>query len=423
MSATVSILKPTDMSLPPAPVFGSQDGPRTKTTESGKEAMPEPPTVDLSVLNIRQLMRSQRYQRRKTHVAQENLTRLQTAAARTVRLACAARSAHRTFAECIRLEDKSNFANLLYAFHDASDACFFPADPAELDLQDMPLAGPGISFLDGLSSSSRGVVLDLLSKLRYDGAFIADRLSSLTQSEATALLSHRSNPRFTETSIFGGMSKLSPRASSALGPLVDSQMELLASQSFGSPLEMLIYLPRSITKVDPGEDDLSTDIWAQVCARMITDRSPVCEKILSAVFDVFARMCPWPGKERLEVWILQTLQQGAFLLEAPPPRTFRARMEGEKDGGDEYDARKEAFYSTAAQSLLELLADPSGASVLPPGALQICRATSSNLQATPELQNDYSHAVLLKWLTSDFLMDAIVAPEVRRITKHVIRHY
>jgi hypothetical protein len=376
--------------------------------------MPQPPAVDLSILNIGQLMRSQRYHRRKTHVAQENLTRLQTAAARTVRLACAARSAHRTFAECIRLEDKSNFANLLYAFHDASDACFFPADPAELDLQDMPLVGPGISFLDGLSSPSRGVVVDLLSKSRYDGAFIADRLSSLTQSEATALLSHRSNPRSTETSIFGGMSKLSPRASSALGPLVDSQMELLASQGFGSPLEMLIYLPRSVTKADPGEDDLSTDVWAQVCARMITNRSPVCEKILSAVFDVFARMCPWPGKERLEVWILQTLQQGAFLLEAPPPRTFRARMEGEKDGGDEYEARKDAFYATAAQSLLELLADPMGASVLPPGALRICRATSSNLQATPESQNDYSHAVLLKWLTSDFLMDAIVAPEVRR---------
>jgi hypothetical protein len=199
-------------------------------------------------------------------------------------------------------------------------------------------------------------------------------------------------------------------------------MELLASQGFGSPLEMLIYVPRSVTKTDPGEDDMSTEVWSHVCARMITDRNPVCERFLSTVFDVFARMCPWPGKERLEVWMLQTLQQGAFLLEGPPPRTFRARMEGEKDGGDEYDARKDAFYSKSAQSLLELLADPNGASVLPPGALRICRATSSNLQASPELQHDYSHAVLLKWLTSDFLIDAIVAPEVSEAFIHVLLH-
>lgn len=427
---TLPMPAPKVVTSPPPPPPRPAVAPLTKTTtDSQDSSRTQVPTLSEaarpigSLVEISRLLRLQRYHQRRSLVAQEKLGRLQVAAARTVRLACAARSVQQTFAECIRLEDRTSFANLLNAFHDAADACLSPDDSGSLEMEDLSpgSAGPAASFIDGLSLPSQTAILELLSKLRYDGSFLANRLDSLTQREILALLPDRTKSRSNE-SIVSGPNRNSARFSRPMGFLVDSQVELLASQGFGSPLETLICAPRSITKSDPVRETQSTEIWAQVCAQLIVNQKPGSEKLVPAIFDIFAGQSAWSGKERLEMWILQTLQRGSFILEPPDKQTFAAWMGGREGAASNSEARLELFFTKAVESLLDLLADSTGASVIPPGALRLSHAISHALHERPRHQHAFPQFVLKQWLLPSFLVDAITIPEVcsLRCSSHLI---
>lgn len=367
----------------------------------------------ISLADVCRSVHLRRHQQRKSCLAQESLIQHQVAAARAIRLSCAARSIQHTLAGCLRLDDRASFANLLCAFHDASDACFFPndLDASEADAGSTLQPAFVDSFLDGLSSTSTGVVLDILSRVRYNAAFLTERLFCLTQKEMISLLPDRSyNPA--NDSIFGEVPRVHARKSNPLSLLVDSQMEVLSSQRFESALEALIYVPRSVTRADSREDELSVRIWAHVCARLIAGQKQGSERLVPAVWDIFAGMLPWPGRDRLEIWVLQTLRNGQFLLEPSTRKTFRDHLEARVEGPSEQEIRSEAFFTRAVESLLDLLSDTDDASVIPPGALRLCQAISEELSISPGHQNAFPSSVITRWLFGSFLLDIITTPEV-----------
>lgn len=359
------------------------------------------------------MLRLQRYQKRRCHHAQENLHFLQIAAARTARLVRATRSVQHTLAECIRSEDKPSFVSLLHAFQDACDDSLRPTSAAILETESASASDfrPTMSFLDELSPPSRASILDLLGKLRYNGNFLANQLLSLTQKEILALLPDRSVPRSNE-SVLGSHSGTNSRSSRPLGFVVDAQVDTLSSFAYGSPLEALVFAVRGLSNTGSAEDDRGTDIWATVCAKLFSGGKAGSERLLPAIFDIWTSLLPWPGKSRLEVWILQTLQSGAFLLDHPVKQTFRARVEGRSDISADEELRAEQFYNHAADSLLELLGEHSGASVLPPGALKMCHVLIEKLAESPGHQRSLPHFVATRWLFSTFIMDAVTLPEV-----------
>ena len=366
------------------------------------------PVVPLSELT--RLLRLQRYQKRRCYQAEENLHHLHIAAARTSRLARAARTVQHTLAECIRAEDKASFANLLHAFRDACDDCLRP--PASE--ADAGIASEGrrtTSVLDNLSSASRASVLDFLSKIRNDGNFIADRLKLLTHKELIALLPDRSTPR-SHDSIFAGSTRSLSRVSKPLGYAVDAQVDLLSSNAYNSPLEALIFSTHGLSKAGNVELDRATDIWAVVSANLISEQKPGSERLVPAVLDIWTHLLPWPGKDRLQVWILQTLQQGAFLLDQPSKQSFKARVEGRPNISPEDEQRTDSFYAQAAESLLDLFADQNGATVIPPGALKMCHAIWTQLSDSPRHQGVLPQFLMTRWLFSTFVMDAVTLPEV-----------
>jgi len=129
------------------------------------------------------------------------------------------------------------------------------------------------------------------------------------------------------------------------------------------------------------------------------------------VLDTWASFGPWPGKDRLELWLLQTLQRGAFLLEQPAKATFRARMDGREELSADESLRMETFYTEATETLLDLLADGSGASVIPPNVLNMCHAIHDKLRSSPKHQRQFPQFVLTRWLFSPFFHDMITLPE------------
>ncbi|RMX71249.1 hypothetical protein D0869_15826, partial [Hortaea werneckii] len=76
------------------------------------------------------------------------------------------------------------------------------------------------------------------------------------------------------------------------------------------------------------------------------------------------------------------------------------------------EKKSEEFYSQATDALLELLADPSNASVIPNKALEMCRAIWTKLQTSPGHQRGFPHFILTRWLFSSFLVQVVTLPEV-----------
>lgn len=394
-----------------------QHSPDTFPPEAVPLVLPEVNTDKVTPVNeIIRLLRLQKYHQRRSRHAEDSLHRLQTAAARTYRLACAARSAQHTLAECIKSEDKTSFVNLLHAFHDASEGCLAPPT-TEAGCTSQTSSH---SFMDSISTSARTPILDLLTKIRYDGTFIANRLDSLSQRELVDLISDHGACRQGD-SVFGSSARWSPRTSKPLGFVVDAHVDMVSSYSYGNALETLICGVRGLGNSGNLEQERSTKVWATVCAKLLAKQKPGSEKLVPAVLDIWASSISWPGKDRLELWILKTLQEGFFLLDQPSRQTFRARVEGRSEIPPEDEIRAEAFYTRAVDSLLGLLGDRSGPSVIPPGAIAMCRAIGDELADSPGHQRNLPQFIITRWLCSSFLVDALTVPEVR-ISSAVVHH-
>ena len=397
--------------------YGSE--PQVSPKELPREPTSSPNTIQdnsswatPSLADLSHLLRLEKYQSRRCRRAQNRLYQVHTAAARTRRLIHTARSVHRTLAECIKSEDKPSFVNLFNAFRDALSDC------SELNhgcpdgdcIDDGDHSGYPSSFVDGLPTGCRHALLSFLTKTRQDGKFIADRLAALTHKELVTLLPEKGLPKSSD-SVFGYSPRTSSRTSRHLGFIVDGQTELLSSLEFSSPLETLVHSVREIFCDSLQHDGFATDVWATACARLIAEQKPGMEKLVPAVVDLWASSSSWPGKDRLEIWISQTLQNGLFLLEQPSKQSFRLRVQGRQEPPVEDHVRAEKFYSEAVISLLALLGDPNGASVIPEGALDFCRATCHRLRQNSGHQLAFPSFIITRWLFSSFIPDAVTLPE------------
>lgn len=382
----------------PGPTIPSEDVP----SSHGPATLP-------SLDALTYLHRLERYQARKCKQIQHELHQSQIAGARASRLAHTARLVQRTLAECIRSEDKHSFVNLSNALHDALDGidATSPADQTKETENVRPVDYPN-SFLDALPTESRVVMLDFLSKVRHDGDFVADRLSALTHKELVSLLPEK--VRSTD-SIFGSSPRTSSRTSKHLGFVADGQTELLSSFEYGSPLETLILSTRGISHPSLVSDSTATDMWSTICARLILEQKPGFERFVPAVINIWAMSSPWPGAERLSMWISQVLQEGIFLLELPNKQTFRLRAQGLVESNADNEASVGQYFASCVNSLLSLLCNPASPSVIPDGAVNLCRAIFRKLHPSQQHQQAFPNFVLTRWVVSSFLPDAITLPE------------
>lgn len=410
-----ALMDSSDGNAPVHPERDTSEHPAGELPPASETVDLAPQDMELPAPTLRELieqLRSQKYHRQRGEQAQQSLRSLQVAAVRTARLARSARTAHHTLAECIKAEDKTGFLNLWNTLQDACDDCSNLVSSSGLNSEAEALAhSRSSSFFEDVSPNAQTTILTILTKLRNDENFITHRLGELSPKELTGLLpdSHRSR---STGSVMGGSIRSGHGTHRPLGFIVDAQVEEITSRNFNSPLEALVFLPSGLADSDAIEYERMTEVWASVGANFISQMKPGRERLVSALLDLWAAMQPWPGKDRLALWLLQTLQRGTFILDQPTKQTFRARVEGRPEVPVEEEIRTERFVSDAADSLLALLSDPAGASVLPSGALQMCNAMSAKLKDMPTHQNTL-HLIMTGWVFSTFLVDATSLPEVR----------
>lgn len=377
---------------------------------SGQESVPpSAPVPDL--MEISHLLRQAKYYEQRRVQTQRHFHRLQTATSMTQRLAIASRHVRRTLAECLRSEDKHSFAHMFNTFQMACEQ--LPGLPLveSLDLEsELSLTESlSCSFLEVLSHSSRETTIKLLTRLRYDKHFVADRVALLSHKELMAMLSDGTSSRRAE-SVLGGSQRASTRSAKPLGFVVDRVVDDISTASYRSPLETLVHLHNPTGEGSPAHAR-STEMWAHVAGRLISERKPGGDRLTSTLLDIWSFHGDWVGKNRLRTWMLHTLRRGHFILEQPSRQSFRMRVQGQVDLSAEETARTEAFYKDSVDQLLELLGDSNGASAVPDTALDFTLAIHDSLDGSPNHQRDLPSFVTTRWLFGSFLMNLIVLPE------------
>ncbi|KAK4565789.1 hypothetical protein LTR86_003638 [Recurvomyces mirabilis] len=384
----------------------AKDPSRLKSVEELDVKSMLPTTLFPDLEEVARILRLEKYQRRRCRQLQGELKRLQIATARTARLVQATDLTLQTLAECVRCEDKSSFTNLFNAFRNAIDKAGGPP-------QDFLDEGrPEPTFLDQLPKPSQDMLIDVIQEVRSNGDFLADRLAFLNQKEILALLPDRGLAKSTG-SVFESSASSWIRASRQIGFAVDSQIDSLATQCYGSPLETLIYSSRGFSGTSFFVESQSLDVWSTVSARLLLEKRPCSDSLVLAVLDTWAAGGPWTGQAKLELWLLQTLQAGAFLLDQPSKQSFQVRMQPRSGVLHEDEVRAEAFYAQAVLRLLEVISQDIDDMLIPKPALAMVHAIKGKMPATGTHHHDLACFIISRWLLSSYLSEAIVLPEAR----------
>ncbi|TKA79861.1 hypothetical protein B0A49_01569 [Cryomyces minteri] len=203
----------------------------------------------------------------------------------------------------------------------------------------------------------RRILLEFISEIRNNPEFFADRIANLSQQQLASFMSFRQS----------------------LDP-IDS---VIAHTAPG----------KATSGSNSTEDFRRTDTWATACAKIITQQKLGSDKFIMMVLDAWAGMREWSGKAGLDLFLMEVLQHGAFLLERDGNVSVRhgsqtAAMPPTKD-----TPTADELFDKATMRLFEVLGAESGAGGIPNGALEIGSAI----------------------FFSSFLLSAIIYPETQGI--------
>lgn len=375
------------------------------------------PTSATSLAELAHLIRLQGYQeQRKTH-SRVRLHRWLVSSALSARLVHCGELAYRTLVDNFRSDDKKSFATLYNAVNDVRNSCDATRRYALLE-PDLEFGktksiksdkSPSFStFLNEVPSQILDDLLGFISEIRTNPDFLATRILSLSQQELASLTSFRQalDPIDSVMAMQARGKAVGTQKPTAQGP---SPVERLLSFQRHDPFAALIYtIFANSSGPDSAEDLRRTDAWATTCAKMIVDSKQGTEKFIKSVLDVFAGMREWPGKANLELYLMQVLQDGQFLLE-------RAEEQSARPGTQPVTAKDtiatDEFFDRAVKRLFEVVDDEPSAGGIPEGVLEIGNAILRKLDEAKGLRKGAQNFFVSRWLFSTFLLNAIIHPE------------
>ncbi|KNG51826.1 hypothetical protein TW65_01018 [Stemphylium lycopersici] len=391
-----------------------------------------PPSAT-SLAELAHLIRLQGYQeQRKTH-ARVRLHRWLVSSALSARLVHCGELAYRTLVDNFRSDDKKSFSSLYNALNDVRNSCDATRQYAllEPDLEfgksksmasEKPLSAS--TFLNDVPSKILDHLFDFISEIRTNPEFLATRISTLSQQELTAITSFRQ-----------AMDPIdSVMAMQARGRNVGSQkaqqqganpIERLLSFQRHDPLSALIYtIFANSSGPDSAEDLRRTDVWATVCAKLIKD-TKISHNFIRTILDVWAGMREWPGKANLELYLMQTLQDGQFLLEKAEESGVRSASQPVPRSTKDTIAADE-FFDRAVKRLFEVVDDEPSAGGIPEGVLEIGNAILRKLNEENERgarkasQNFFTHGIMIGHHISEHARQKILKEIAIRAQKQVL---
>ncbi|KFY32017.1 hypothetical protein V493_00609 [Pseudogymnoascus sp. VKM F-4281 (FW-2241)] len=449
-SPYASFLRPADQGI--HDTNAQEDATKTPSAETSKSPSPnlhkplledvsQYTTIDMrdaaieanstTLEELAHLVRLSTYQERKRRQTRVRLQRSLVSTALSARLARCGELAHRTLVDSFRSDDKKTFATLNNAIHDVSNSCDATRRFAALE-PDPDIGQPGHgrpdepgtywTFMHEIPTQTRDTLLNFLTQIRTNPEYLATRICALTPSELTALtvfhqglepvdsvLPFHTRPR-------GQASSLNRTSAHAPSPV-----ERLLSFQRHDPLSALIHTCfANSAGPDSTEHLRRTEIWATVCARLISTENKIAiDPFICSVLNIWTAMREWSGRSNLEWYLMKILEDGAFIVEKSEGQSG-IRAHGEPRNVKDSIAAEE-FFDSAIKGLFEIVDDP-GAEGIPESVLELGNAILRKLD--PRKHGATKRFLVSKWLFLDFLLNAIVHPESHgMMTEYHISEY
>ncbi|KAJ5958436.1 uncharacterized protein N7479_005586 [Penicillium vulpinum] len=322
-------------------------------------------------------------------------------------------TAQRGLVEALRHDDKASFVALYHTLQDLQESCSSPApNDGQTDSVDgEPSLGTDIGrfpdFLHQLSPQSRTDFLEILRLVRSDPQFLVDRLQSLSASQLAAFTSS-ATALDTNDSAFPSTSRA--RAQTFINRS-QAQSAAFKDNAYAfertDPLSILLFNVFA-APLDPEspESRLRTEVWSSVCAQLISDGSSRYNPLIGQILSSWTTGSTWKARPKFELYLMDILQTGAFLLEpiATPPGLDFAM--------DSLDPMRtdvaEEFFASAVDDLFRVLDDPDAG--FPHAVLQFAKAVLRKLD-NPESRSRFLEFLFLQWFFPKFLHRALTYPE------------
>ncbi|KAJ5104697.1 hypothetical protein NUU61_002044 [Penicillium alfredii] len=322
----------------------------------------------------------------------------------------------RGLVEALKHDDKVNFAALYHTLHDLQESCGAAVrrdDPQDWD-DERKLSSSSEAELDRspdffhqLSPQSRTDLLEILRLVRSDPQFLVDRLRSLSSAQLTAFTSPATvldsgDPAFSSSSRARNQAFLS-RNQAQSASFKDhayalertDPLSILLCNVFAAPLDP-----------ETPESRLRVDVWSSVCAQLMSHGSSRYYPLIGQILSSWATGSTWKARPKFELYLMDILQTGAFLLEhidTPAGLDFAS---------DALDPLRtdvaEEFFASAVDDLFQVLDDPDGG--FPRAVLQFAKAVLRKLDQ-PEVRSRFLEFLFVQWFFSKFLYGALTYPE------------
>lgn len=388
----------------------------TNSMDSLQAAMPAAPTEDAPQVSFEDFAaryrQSQRKQAQRTRL-EKRLRATKVSIGVSARMIRVGATTQRGLVEALKNDDKVNFVALYHTLHDIQESCGSPArcDDSEDDPASSPNSDVDRSpdFFYQLSPQSRSDLLEILRLVRSDPQFLVDRLRSLTSSQLAALISPVST-----------LDSGDPALPSASRPRGQSSFTRNQAQSISfkdhayafertDPLSALLYnVFAAPLEPESPESRLRVEVWSSVCAQLILHGSSKYYPLIGQILSSWAAGSSWKARPKFELYLMDILQTGAFLLEHIDT-PFGVDFAPETMDPLRTDVAEE-FFASAVEDLFRVLDDPDGG--FPRAVLQFSKAVLRKLDHY-ETRSRFLEFLFVQWFFSKFLYGALTYPEVR----------
>ena len=270
------------------------------------------------------------------------------------------------------------------------------------------------SWVYRLSPRSRNSALQLLQKIRTTPAFLANRISALPYSQISSL-GGSDYQQATAESVF----KVQKHGLGGSPSPWDPRKYVTGPRSRNLPQEILSYDRFSLLlhatfddSLEPGcsEYRRRVDVWSTVCARIIVDSKRGSDEFTMHILDDFASSHSWPLKPHLEIYLMELLQDGAFILESMENRSLDFTRPAELVNARSAIAASE-FFDRAIKTLLGLVTSGASDAGMPKGMFEFVRIVLKKVR-NPEKRIQARNFIVSRWYCTSFLSSTLVHPEV-----------
>ncbi|KAH8702185.1 hypothetical protein BGW36DRAFT_356321 [Talaromyces proteolyticus] len=361
------------------------------------------------------------YRRRKQAEAQKwnlenHLLATKVSICLTSRLLRAGATVQKGLVEVFKHGDKPSFISIYNTIHDTHDVCeatsrptLLPNGPSEDSTSLHPQRNRHSGFMHQLSLQCRKDLLEILTLIRTDSQFLVDRITGLSPSQLSALTSSVvcSGPEDLFLSLPSSRSRNSPsfvkRAGPSFVPFKDHALAFERSDSLAALLFNVFAVPLDW---DLGESELRLDVWSSTSAKLLSTGDTKYHTFVGHVLSYWSLCSDWQARPKIELYLMDVLQKGAFLLENienPVSNPYGV----ESPDPLRTDAAEE-FFETAVQTLFEVLDDSDAG--LPSTALEFGSAILTKLPDT-ETKDRFLEYIFVQWLFAKFLYNALTFPE------------